>query len=516
MQNIREKLKYNQSIIIYVFICNMLFGMAAHGYCYFNLSYSHDSLMVYQRDIQWQITLGRFLQPAYLWFRGQIYTPFLVGVFSLIYLSISVYLVVKILNLKSKISMILICGILSTNATLTFANATFLPWVDIFMLSLLLSVLSVYMFQKYKSGFFTGAVFLSLSLALYQSYFQVAVLLFMILTVKKIFDGLSTKDVLLTGIKALLTLFLGLLIYYTALKIVLYGMDLELANSYNGIADVGNYSNVSIKALIYNTYLYVLRYYFHPETYHSHFIAILNIIIFILSCLLICRFVFIKRISKWNYVLLIALMSLMPFGMNIIFFISKGMEHSLMIFSFFFLYIFVIMILELYGNDKVMVVGNTKEENGLLMIRVSLTLFLGFIILNNNIFSNQVYLKKDLEYQATLSVMSRIIDRIEQTEGYLVDETPVAIVGTLNSSVLSKARDGFLELTGVGMDGNYSVTYYSTYNWYLNNVLGYPINLMNEKQAEKYAQMEEVKTMPAFPAKGSCMMIGEALVVKLS
>ena len=86
-------------------------------------------------------------------------------------------------------------------------------------------------------------------------------------------------------------------------------------------------------------------------------------------------------------------------------------------------------------------------------------IFLLFLLLLNNIiYSNQLYLKKDLEFKSTLSVMTRVIDRIEQTEGYEVGVTPIAIVGDLNSSALSVKRFGFSEIVGIGVDNRRDVT----------------------------------------------------------
>lgn len=53
-------------------------------------------------------------------------------------------------------------------------------------------------------------------------------------------------------------------------------------------------------------------------------------------------------------------------------------------------------------------------------------------LFDRGIYANQMYLKKDLEYDATLSVMTRVVDRIEQVEGYIPGETPSSSWATFN------------------------------------------------------------------------------------
>ena len=81
------------------------------------------------------------------------------------------------------------------------------------------------------------------------------------------------------------------------------------------------------------------------------------------------------------------------------------------------------------------------------------------IFLGSIVFSNQVYLKKNLELESTLSLMSRVIQRIEETEGYTPGYTPVAILGTPEDSVFSVERKGFEHLSALdASSGNYAIS----------------------------------------------------------
>ena len=90
----------------------LIFMVLLHGYRYVSLGFSHDSLaFAWQPDLEWQISLGRYMQPFYWWIiRGRIAAPFIVGVLSYGYMVGSVYGVASLLDLKAKTSLFLLEG----------------------------------------------------------------------------------------------------------------------------------------------------------------------------------------------------------------------------------------------------------------------------------------------------------------------------------------------------------------------------------------------------------------------
>ena len=71
---------------------------------------------------------------------------------------------------------------------------------------------------------------------------------------------------------------------------------------------------------------------------------------------------------------------------------------------------------------------------------------LSVFFLSSIVLSNQLYLKKNIEFQSTLSLMTRVIDRMERTLDYVPGQTPVAFAGTLKNNVLPGNRKGFADL----------------------------------------------------------------------
>lgn len=504
--------KYNKMIT--VFISVLLIGIIAHGFGYFNQSFAHDSLMVYQTgDGGWQIQLGRFLVPVYVWIRGGIYTPSLVGILQLLYIAGAVYLIIDLLEIKEKKLIFCVSAILTTSCVITHVNTVFTPWSDIYMLAFLLSVFAVWILNRYRYGIICSIIALCLSLGLYQSYIQVSVFLFLIVIVKSIILENKVKDNLILGIKAFISLILSLVLYYIVMKVVLQYSGYELAESYNGLTHVGKYEGNNIIKLLVYTYFYPIRYLLFPEAFHHKIVAFINSVLVLITLYMLIAIIKKRNLDGYNIILMIIMILIMPFGMNVTYFISQGLFALRMIYSYYLVYVFEIMIF-MYYFQFIGIEINIRKKVKMLLYNVFI-FGIGFLVLDNIIFSNQIYLKKNLDSESTYFNMVRVIDRIEQIEGYKMGETPVAIVGFLSES------DLIIERTGIGIQPKYddglrdkaSVTYYLTYSWYLKNLLSYPINILSATESQRYAEQEEVKSMNAFPAKDSCKILDDGVMV---
>lgn len=160
----------------------------------------------------------------------------------------------------------------------------------------------------------------------------------------------------------------------------------------------------------------------------------------------------------------------------------------------------------LKNNDRIKIGSGITYVSALLLC---------IIIFDNCIYSNQVYLKKEMENAATLSVLTRMIGRMEGTEGYIPGETECAIIGILDEGPLSQHRAGFDYDTG-GLWYNYNTSYPETYPIYLNYYLDYPVNFVSDDKLTALENSPEVKNMPFFPAEDSVKMVDGVMVIKLS
>ena len=492
-------------------LCTFLAMLAAHAYRYMALGFTDDSVEIVQRtDRYWQIALGRWLQPVYWELRGDIVVPYLIGLLSCLFLGAAVCLIVRMLDLRSKSAIAMLCALLAGNATLTFSNATFISWSDVYMLAMLLAVAAVALWLR--GGWYTALspVLLCASLALYQSYFQVAVLLFLVVLCRRAAQKEDLRRLIGAGFLALGILLAGLLLYDASVSVVDWKTGIARATSYNGIGNVGGYALSDMPGLLAQTWSYPFRFFLKPDANNPAFTAMLYYGLIVFTAPALAALIFARRLDAPHAVFMLVMTALMPLGMNCVYFISKGLADELMVYSFYVFFAYPIWLAEQLEPA-------VKAER-LRIVRGAMAAAVALIFLNNAVYANQQYVRRDLEFQSTLSVMTRVIDRAEQTEGYEPGVTPVALVGTMYDSPLAMERPGFERLYELSetMNRNLYATsseeYYPDYFW---RILGYPFNLLGNNDRSRVAEMDVVRGMPAFPAKDSVQMIDGTLVIKL-
>ena len=510
MIDLLKEVPEKQRSLIQSFFFSFIFFFCSHLYRFTHLGYTDDCVEILQRtNRNWQLSLGRWLQVFYWKVRGQIVVPYVIGLLAFLFFALSIYLIVRMLNLHSNLSVALLCIVLGCNGTLTFSNATYISWTDVYMLAFLMSCLSVTFTRKWSLGFVPGSICLCMTLALYQAYLQTAILLFMILFVK---DCLTEHSTLFTFLKkvlhAILTLICGLLLYAVSLIVVEKHTGIERSMGYNGVGRVGHYTLSEIPRLLFETWKAPFRTLLKPETNLPGLTTICAIGMIVLSIFLVCLLIRKNHVYGYRIFVIALLLLTMPFGMNVVFFLSHGMEHSLMIFSFFLFFAFPIMLMEICDAKTIWARRSRIIAGPLVAV----------MLLNNFVYANQVYARRDLEFWSTLSLMTRVIDRAEQVEGYQSGYTNVAIIGTLYNSPLAMQRPGFEQLEGNSpyMNNNYYATsgetFYPAYFW---EILGYPFNLVPENERYRIAHTAEVVNMPTFPEPGCCQMIDDVLVIKI-
>ena len=171
-----------------------------------------------------------------------------------------------------------------------------------------------------------------------------------------------------------------------------------------------------------------------------------------------------------------------------------------MVYAFVFVYILAIKLVE----DMDIRLSRKK------LSRIVLTAALGCICWVNAVYANQVYLKKQMQETAAISLMTRIVSDIESADGYIPGSTPVAFTGTFNASPALKNDEGFEDLVPYGM-GNTSMFYIGTDYAVLNHLLQANMNLIRIDAADT-----RVHEMPCYPQEGSVACIDGTLVVKIS
>lgn len=502
--------RFDKKRLLTIVLSTFIFGFLAHSFFYYNSNFSHDSLIIINdpEDIIALLSIGRFTRPLYALITGPISIPLLNGVLSLFFFSLAFYFIFDIFNINKTPLVITLSGILITNYTVTLTNATFIPDVDCHGLALLLVVLGVWITLNTKKGIWFSPILYVLSLGLYQAYINVAIFALLVVTFIDVFNNKNLKKSFIDlGIR-LLSILVGMILYYVVFRLILVIGDIPLSDGYNSASGALSFSLGNIisrfKKIFYSEFNWLLN----PRNYNAIIIVILNILSLIGASIIFILATLKKKLDVPHIVSLIVIFILMPLGINTITFVSN-LYHDLTIYSLFIIYVFIGLIIDNYSSPVNF--KNVIKFNPTIL----LTCAFSIMIFDNCIYANQAYMKKDLESKATLSIMTRVIDRIEQIDGYIVGITPVCIVGELTSSQFNQDRYGY-DYTGTGLWYNFTVTYPDTYKYFFDSYLNYKINLLDFENTLPYYEDDYIKNMPSFPDKDSCQLVDETVVVKLS
>lgn len=536
----------------HIMLASLVFGLAAHAYCYFNIAYSHDSLFSLVRNGNYflsNFSLGRFMQGAYLAIRGPIAAPWLVGICSLFFLALAAYFFLKVVNVHSNISAILICGLLVTNLVVSCTNATYLHDADMYALALAISIFAVlFWMQHFQWKGTLGAAFLiAISMGFYQAYAGVSIVLLLFLVMEQCMNNQTIKANFVYALHAAGVIILAFFFYYLLMRLSLVISGINPASGYNGVASLGDFSQFSFTQVLFDAWIFPFHYLLHPEGLHPHFLATINLLLVLILLVSLLTYSA-QRISKMsNAFLLGVLVLILPLGANYSYIASQGVVHTLMLYAVFLFYPFCIVCAEraltFHENarlDRVCGMRGSKQgssqdpshashHNSLepapgvncqgggafqRFVYTIVCLVCACIVVFNIVGANQAYLLKQLQFEATESVVVRVIDRIEQTDGYVPGQTPVFFLGTLMDSELFQERTGFEDVGGVGYFSDSAITY--DMRPFFSKVLGYPIHIIDAKSAAASISMDDIDTMDVFPQARSCLMINNVLVVRLT
>ena len=494
-----------------VLLYSLVFWMAGHGYRFVNNLYTGDTLgSVFQDDILWQRSLGRFMQPVSMIFRGVIVSPWLLALISILFFAGSVYLISELLKLEDRAMLLILCGVLACNNTVTCALAAYTPWIDIYMTAFFLAVFGVYLFRKDKPlGYIAGMICFALCMGFYQAYISVAFVLFAILFIFELSCQKPDRVFALRVIKTVAFTALSGGLYFIMYKLILKIHHVEEAVSYNSLSNLGSGAGVSLGHLITGAYGKYFYYLMHQGTFVSTYLlgkkvsdawdALIMACVSATIVMLLAGLVIINiknKTTALQRILQVLILVCFPLFSNVIYILSGGMEYELMIFAFYFLYVFFIAVL---------MCGVKKQK-----LKYLMAIPLAILIWHSVVFSNQVYLKIDMEDRAALSFATRIADDINDMEGYVPGVTPVRILGLPEAS-------GYYEpviyLRDVIIHGNFDTpfNYESSFPFYMTYYLNERINF---SQAQVPSEVSD--SMPEYPQKGSIAFVDDVLVIKLS
>lgn len=497
----------------------LITGFITHGFFYANALFAHDCIKpygAYFSVLRWSTLLFYFP-------RAFLLLPWVIGLISMLELGVVNVLIARMFNIRKLGSqLLLVITTVTFPSVIAFHN---FGAVDLFTGSLMFAVIAAYFFsRKGIRNSFLAIAFLTISIASYQAFLcTAAALMLMLLLAQVTIQREKLKHVFLSAGKALLILASSVVIYF-AVYLILKNLGLPGATDYRNQDAIGVFTAHNLWVWTVQTYKTALVYFLGDQ---PNPLPVL-IQAFELICVGIVLIFTISKLGKQRFfkepvrlALAALIVLLLPLAINVIQLLNNGnMPHQLMTFAFIVPWILVLQ----YGE---WLTDQTDEEKTYpRKLQRGLAILCTVLICSNAYYSyivaNADYLNRKLNYDASLSLATRIVDRIENIEGY-TPETPVTFSGELYSGYMAHARLGFdlvqdvvasYSYTGQAM--TYNNAYGSTVQWFITTALSSNMQFVPDDKIEYYSNLDAVKNLEAFPSQNCYAWVDGVLVLKLN
>ncbi len=257
----------------------------------------------------------------------------------MVWISIAVYLVVQMFDIKKSGLILLVAGIFVANPTVYALTATYVHDLDADMFAMLLSVVSALLWMKAVQNekkkekcilIVAASIILSIAMGIYQSYISLTVVLIMMISIKNLFENKKFSEVMNQGSQGIIVTVAGAGLYLLEVKIfsILTGISPMEEETYNSLGNMTHILEGNLFEKVFMTYwncfgaFRKLIYSTYPE------LISLIIHIFLVICIIVIVLWGLKTIEWKSKVLVVILGILMPFAMNVSHFINNGSGHN--------------------------------------------------------------------------------------------------------------------------------------------------------------------------------------------
>ena len=469
---------------------------------------NHDGLASMYFD-QNMITSGRWFLSVACGFSSYFTVPWVIGLLGLFFLGLAAAAVTELLEVDRGWAIVLNSGLLVAFPALASTFA-YVFTLDGYMLALLLAVLAVLVTKKYKWGFVGGAFCLAFSLGIYQAYLAFAMILSLFAVLMLFAETKSATDKIRGTLRYLGMGILGAALYYGILQVLLRIQGKELA-SYQGID--GMVSGVGVEAgglvnSLRKIYQDFAAFTLKGNVLYNNWISFGALVLLAITAVLTAVVLVQKRKwwkNPWFFVIMVVAFTAVPLVTNVILLISPDVTYHLLMRYQWVLYLIGLNAF-LSKNAHLTPKAAFLEWGAFLAVFV-LVFFYG--VTDNIGYSN---LQK--KYEKTYAYCVRLLDRIEQTEGYYPG-IPIAMIGMIGTEQYP-ATDLTLSVTGnmIGLSGDSLVYTGENYQEFIKNYLGATLNILpSEAMAEVYYS-EEYISMDSFPGENSIRIIEGIMYIK--
>lgn len=362
--------------------------------------------------------------------------------------------------------------------------------------------------KKLVIGVLLSAYFLGISMAFYQAYICVTSVLVVSMILKMLVEKKEAKYCFKYIILAISTYGLGGVIYLVITKLFLVRAGVQLA-TYKGASNVDIFYMIKVLPnSIKQCYKQFGTYWFDLKAFSNlEFVDIvLYGVLFVYALTIIIQGCKLLRKSLISGILFFLMIGVLPIASCSILLIAVGNSMT-----------------ELMSMGMllcILILGSIVPDDGkfgFILKRSYLVVMLAFMWFQLSAVENdQLALKEGKT--ATITLTENIIHSL-YTDYNLDGSKAVAFVGRPADNRMFAKSKAYNMANRYAMFGYWSTNARNnrvSWSGVLSNFLGTNINLCSDTDYEKIVQLEQIKSMPEYPAEGSIGMIEGIIVVKVS
>lgn len=499
----------------------LIAGFLTHLIILSNTLLSQDGLwnsLDYSVPGEWEFALGRWG----IYYAGKIVNylaiPAITSVVSIMLLVVATILVIDLFKLKNKITIFIVSTIFVISPAC--AGTLLYSYTAVaYSISMLLSVITVALIFKNKGKAFNlclATILFAFSIGIYQSYIGVVIGLSVLRIIKDLYDDeITIKKTIINGLSVIGVVLVGGILYAIITEILLKVKGISEA-TYKGMENIGLVNTITqLPNSIVKVYTDFWNYYFTDKILantpfaRQRLYKIFFASIAILEVILIIDKKMYKKIAR--LALIILLNAILPIAFGVVTLVAtENVTYLLTSIQY--------MLILAMGAYLIEIAG--KKYTFLFKWLALFTMF--GVIFTYYLSINASYMSLKYKYDQSVASVNRMIDRMEQTEGYK-PENPYMVVGVFNPRLTSAyVLPNKYEHYSLGDIFFYPVYHGSvsgmmgTWNKFIWNYAGQNLHFCSEEDYMRILGTDEFKNMPVFPSDGSVKVIDDITVVKLT
>ena len=496
------------------FFSCLIAGYLCHLYAFTNLIPNSDGLSrVF--DPQQMTVSGRWFLHFASYFNGFTQMPAVIGLFSVLFLALAAALAVSLLGIRSR-ALSALSGALMAAFPAVGYTFLYLFTASAYCFAIFLAVLSVSLARRGRWHWLAGCLLLACSMGTYQAYVTVAIGLSLLVIFWETLDpSASFSATLRLGVRLMLFLAAGAVLYYGILLVFLQVKDLELLSYLGMDAASSGYPFSRLPGLLLDTYKQVAAFFFLPgsaNTFTSGWMAVLDLAALALGggCFLLCMGQEGLWRARWRPLGGLAMLALLPLGINFGQILSPWSAPTpLMKYAFVLVYLAVVLL-----ADRALPAAGAGAAVLRRRAAPCAALWLVLLLLFSLNTNNRLYTASAQAHRATLSYATRLASRIESCPGY-THGMPVYLIGSFPTDRVHNSVEGFAQVDHYSVPLDTVAPLNKHIYYYLRDWLNLPIEEPAEADLMAMAERPEFAAMPRYPDDGSVQIIDGCLVVKV-